>query len=96
METVTAMVEGVSARHGDVHDAGMLSDDDVVKLKDAGLDYYNHNIDTSERYYSEVIKTHLCRPARHTGPRAGGRHEGLLRRHSSASARPTRTASTCW
>nr|MCH9765260.1 biotin synthase BioB [Alphaproteobacteria bacterium] len=26
-------------------------------LKEAGLDYYNHNIDTSERYYSEVIKT---------------------------------------
>jgi biotin synthase len=36
---------------------GMLSDDDVVKLRDAGLDYYNHNIDTSERYYSKVIKT---------------------------------------
>ena len=36
---------------------GMLSDDQVVQLKDAGLDYYNHNIDTSERYYSEVIKT---------------------------------------
>ena len=26
-------------------------------LRDAGLDYYNHNIDTSERYYSEVITT---------------------------------------
>jgi biotin synthase len=36
---------------------GMLSDDDVIKLRDAGLDYYNHNIDTSERYYSKVIKT---------------------------------------
>lgn len=36
---------------------GMLSDEDVGKLKGAGLDYYNHNIDTSERYYSEIIKT---------------------------------------
>jgi biotin synthase len=36
---------------------GMLSDDDVARLSHAGLDYYNHNIDTSERYYAEVIKT---------------------------------------
>jgi biotin synthase len=36
---------------------GMLSDDDVGKLKHAGLDYYNHNLDTSERYYSKVITT---------------------------------------
>lgn len=36
---------------------GMLSDDDVGKLKHAGLDYYNHNIDTSERYYEKVITT---------------------------------------
>jgi biotin synthase len=35
----------------------MLSDSDVARLKDAGLDYYNHNIDTSERYYSEIITT---------------------------------------
>ncbi len=36
---------------------GMLSDDDVTSLKDAGLDYYNHNIDTSERYYEKIITT---------------------------------------
>jgi biotin synthase len=36
---------------------GMLSDDDVVRLRDAGLDYYNHNVDTSEAYYSKVITT---------------------------------------
>jgi biotin synthase len=35
----------------------MLSDIDITRLKDAGLDYYNHNIDTSERYYSEIIST---------------------------------------
>ena len=36
---------------------GMLDDNQVIRLKGAGLDYYNHNIDTSERYYSEIIST---------------------------------------
>ncbi|SLN73535.1 Biotin synthase [Falsiruegeria litorea R37] len=36
---------------------GMLDDNQVFRLRDAGLDYYNHNIDTSERYYSEIITT---------------------------------------
>ncbi len=36
---------------------GMLTDEDAAQLKAAGLDYYNHNVDTSERYYSEVITT---------------------------------------
>lgn len=36
---------------------GMLSDEQASKLKCAGLDYYNHNLDTSERYYKEVITT---------------------------------------
>jgi biotin synthase len=36
---------------------GMLTDEDTAMLKAAGLDYYNHNIDTSERYYSEIITT---------------------------------------
>jgi biotin synthase len=58
MTAVVAMVEGVKALGMETcMTLGMLSDDDVAKLKDAGLDYYNHNIDTSERYYSEVIKT---------------------------------------
>lgn len=58
MEAVCAMVEGVKALGMETcMTLGMLSDEDVVRLKDAGLDYYNHNIDTSERYYSEVITT---------------------------------------
>jgi biotin synthase len=36
---------------------GMLSAEQARQLKDAGLDYYNHNIDTSERYYEEIITT---------------------------------------
>ena len=58
MDAVCAMVEGVKALGMETcMTLGMLSDEDVVRLKDAGLDYYNHNIDTSERYYSEVITT---------------------------------------
>lgn len=36
---------------------GMLSDSQTERLKDAGLDYYNHNLDTSESFYSEIITT---------------------------------------
>jgi biotin synthase len=36
---------------------GMLDDDDVEKLKSAGLDYYNHNLDTSPEYYEKIIST---------------------------------------
>ncbi|MDG1706179.1 MAG: biotin synthase BioB [Porticoccaceae bacterium] len=36
---------------------GMLSEDQSAKLADAGLDYYNHNLDTSEEFYGEVITT---------------------------------------
>jgi biotin synthase len=58
MDVLCAMVEGVKAMGMETcMTLGMLSDDDVGKLKGAGLDYYNHNIDTSERYYSKVITT---------------------------------------
>ena len=36
---------------------GMLSDEQASALSDAGLDYYNHNIDTSPEYYGTVIST---------------------------------------
>jgi len=36
---------------------GMLDDEQVKQLKEAGLDYYNHNLDTSEAYYDKVITT---------------------------------------
>jgi biotin synthase len=36
---------------------GMLTPDQARRLKEAGLDAYNHNLDTSERYYNEVIST---------------------------------------
>jgi biotin synthase len=36
---------------------GMLTPEQARDLKDAGLDYYNHNLDTSEAFYGEVITT---------------------------------------
>jgi biotin synthase len=36
---------------------GMLDREQSQQLAEAGLDYYNHNIDTSEHYYSEIITT---------------------------------------
>jgi biotin synthase len=36
---------------------GMLTPDQAQELKDAGLDYYNHNLDTSPEYYGEIITT---------------------------------------
>lgn len=36
---------------------GMLNEDQVSRLKAAGLDYYNHNLDTSRDYYPEIIST---------------------------------------
>ena len=37
---------------------GMLREGQAAKLKDAGLDYYNHNIDTAPEFYGKVIGTH--------------------------------------
>jgi len=36
---------------------GMLTDDQTQRLKKAGLDYYNHNLDTSPEYYGDIITT---------------------------------------
>ena len=36
---------------------GMLNDKQAKKLAETGLDYYNHNIDTSEDYYKKIITT---------------------------------------
>ncbi|MEP9375583.1 biotin synthase BioB [Aquabacter sp. CN5-332] len=58
MDMVVAMVEGVKALGMETcMTLGMLNPQQAHRLADAGLDYYNHNIDTSERYYSEIITT---------------------------------------
>jgi biotin synthase len=36
---------------------GMLTEEQAEKLREAGLDYYNHNLDTDPEYYKEIIST---------------------------------------
>ena len=36
---------------------GMLTPEQARELKDAGLDYYNHNLDTSPEFYGQIITT---------------------------------------
>ncbi|RUV09445.1 biotin synthase BioB, partial [Mesorhizobium sp. M5C.F.Ca.IN.020.32.2.1] len=58
MDALVAMVEAVKALGMETcMTLGMLDPGQAQRLKAAGLDYYNHNIDTSERYYGEIITT---------------------------------------
>jgi biotin synthase len=58
LDAVCAMVEGVKALGMETCvTLGMLTGPQAARLKDAGLDYYNHNIDTSPEYYREIITT---------------------------------------
>ena len=58
LEKVAAMVEGVASLGLETcATLGMLTPSQAKRLKDAGLDYYNHNLDTSEAFYGEVITT---------------------------------------
>ena len=58
LNKVTRMVEEVKALGMETCvTLGMLEDSQAKRLKEAGLDYYNHNIDTSEEFYKEVITT---------------------------------------
>jgi len=55
---VLDMVREVSARGMETCvTMGMLNDDQTSRLKQAGLDYYNHNIDSSKSFYETIIST---------------------------------------
>lgn len=57
-DKVLDMVKGVNSMGLEVCcTLGMLSEDQANKLKDAGLYAYNHNLDTSEEHYEEIIST---------------------------------------
>ena len=58
MDKVVEMVKGVRALGLETcMTLGMLTDEQARRLKEAGLDYYNHNIDTSPENYGNVITT---------------------------------------
>jgi biotin synthase len=55
---IVEMIKGVRALGMETcATLGMLTPQQARELKDAGLDYYNHNLDTSESHYSKVITT---------------------------------------
>jgi biotin synthase len=62
LDAVCAMVEGVKALGLETcATLGMLTAPQAQRLKGAGLDYYNHNLDTSPEYYGEIITTRTFR-----------------------------------
>jgi biotin synthase len=58
LDQVCAMVVGVRALGLETcATLGMLNEQQAARLKGAGLDYYNHNLDTSPEFYGEIIST---------------------------------------
>jgi biotin synthase len=58
LDKVCAMVEGVKALGLETCvTLGMLEAEQARRLKESGLDYYNHNLDTSPEFYGEIITT---------------------------------------
>lgn len=58
MDAIVSMIQGVRAMGMETcMTLGMLTPSQAQRLADAGLDYYNHNIDTSPERYGEVITT---------------------------------------
>ncbi len=58
LDNICAMIEGVGALGLEsCATLGMLTEAQAKRLKNAGLDYYNHNLDTSEEFYGQIITT---------------------------------------
>jgi biotin synthase len=58
LDKVIPMIQGVKAMGMETCvTLGMLTQEQAFTLKKAGLDYYNHNIDTSKEHYSNVVTT---------------------------------------
>lgn len=58
MEPLKEMIAGVKAMGMETcATLGMLTPEQALELAHAGLDYYNHNLDTSEEFYGEIITT---------------------------------------
>ena len=58
LKVITEMVRAVRALGLETcATLGMLEPEQALQLKAAGLDYYNHNLDTSEEFYDQIIST---------------------------------------
>ena len=67
-ENILKMVKEVASIDG-LHccaSLGLLSEDEIKELKDAGLERYNHNINTSENYHKNICSTHNFEDRVHT------------------------------
>lgn len=61
VDRVTNAVEAIKENHPQLKICaclGLTNDEQAKKLKAAGVDRYNHNLNTSERYHEEVVSTH--------------------------------------
>jgi len=73
IDKVCAMVEGVKALGLETcMTLGMLTDRQAQRLAAAGLDYYNHNLDTSPEFYGDIITTRTYRERLDTLERVRG------------------------
>ncbi len=76
LETVCEMIREVRSLGMETcATLGSLEQGQAEQLKNAGLDYYNHNIDTSERHYPDIVSTHSFRDRLETLERV--RHAGI-------------------
>ncbi|MFT7289247.1 MAG: biotin synthase [Halieaceae bacterium] len=67
LPALAAMIEGVKDLGLETcMTLGMLSDHQAQTLAEAGLDYYNHNLDTSPEYYRDIISTRTYDDRLHT------------------------------
>ncbi|HTI19116.1 MAG TPA: biotin synthase BioB [Trinickia sp.] len=58
LEPIQEMIRGVKALGLETcMTLGMLDDHQATALREAGLDYYNHNLDTSPEFYGQIIST---------------------------------------
>ncbi len=67
-EKILEMIKAVAAIDG-IHccaSLGLLSEEQIKKIKEAGVERYNHNINTSENYHKEVCTTHNFKDRVHT------------------------------
>ena len=94
LETICEAAIQIKQKHPDLEicsSLGLLTEEKAVRLKDAGVNRFNHNLETSENYFPEVV---ISRNAS-TPPRLSRKSDSTsVAAGSSAWANPCRTAST--